>query len=174
MFKVIGGSRPAKQIDLNILLYPFFGISNFVVFNKSRSYCTTFYLNKNFWSKFIAYTNLSVPCKLTHITDGIQFISSSDFLTLQFNINSMICDSKIQLISNIQIRNSQMLTVSSLYSSTVWLERELSDFSNINFTGLSDTRRLLLDYLEHKQFRQTHNLIDKNFNNNYYDVFLSY
>lgn len=37
-------------------------------------------------------------------------------------------------------------SLSRVYTSFVWLEREISEFSNIFFKGLRDSRRLLTDY----------------------------
>lgn len=39
-------------------------------------------------------------------------------------------------------------TLSTLISSVVWLEREVSEFSYILFIGLLDSRRLLKDYAQ--------------------------
>ena len=66
------------------------------------------------------------------------------------------------------------MSVSPVYASCVWLERELSDFTNINFIGLTDTRRLLLDYFEEKTLWETHISNDKNYNNTIYDILLAY
>jgi NADH:ubiquinone oxidoreductase subunit C len=37
-------------------------------------------------------------------------------------------------------------SISSIYTSAVWLERENSEMFNINYNNLLDSRRLLLDY----------------------------
>ena len=52
--------------------------------------------------------------------------------------------------------NSKFLSTSTILSSCVWLERELSEFNVINFVGLVDTRRLLLDYTIQKGSVHTH------------------
>jgi Ni,Fe-hydrogenase III component G len=82
----------------------------------------------------------------------------------------MVDDTRLSIFTCLSSLSPQVNSVSTVFSSTVWLERELQEFSGISFLGLSDTRRLLLDYLEHKGFCQTHLGNDKNFNNNFYDV----
>lgn len=42
--------------------------------------------------------------------------------------------------------NSNITSISSIYNSSVWVERELSEFNKINFIGIKDSRRLLTDY----------------------------
>jgi NADH dehydrogenase (ubiquinone) Fe-S protein 3 len=37
-------------------------------------------------------------------------------------------------------------TIFSLYKSSLWLEREMLEFYNINIVGMVDNRNLLLDY----------------------------
>ena len=37
-------------------------------------------------------------------------------------------------------------SISRIYSSATWLERENSEMFNLNYTNLSDSRKLLLDY----------------------------
>lgn len=40
----------------------------------------------------------------------------------------------------------ELLSLSNIYSSFTWVERELKEFSELLFLGLKDTRRLLTDY----------------------------
>lgn len=44
------------------------------------------------------------------------------------------------------IVNKPLLSLSKLYSSFIWVEREAKEFYNIYFNGLKDSRRLLTDY----------------------------
>ena len=85
------------------------------------------------------------------VTDGVQFLSSTGSWVLQFNYSDNLSDVRTQLFTSLNNQLFCVSSVSSIYSSCVWLERELSDFSNINFLGLCDTRKLLLDYFEDKQ-----------------------
>lgn len=86
----------------------------------------------------------------------------------------MLADERVTVHTSVRPSSYFIPTVSTIYKSCVWLERELSDFTNINFLGLTDTRRLLLDYFESKQAWSTHISNDKNFDNTLYDVCLSY
>lgn len=62
----------------------------------------------------------------------------------------MLFDNRTNIHTVIALKDFSLNSVSSVYQSCIWLERELSDFTNINFIGLTDTRRLLLDYFEKK------------------------
>jgi Ni,Fe-hydrogenase III component G len=63
----------------------------------------------------------------------------------------MLLEDRELLITSSQVSSLYNDSVSKIIPSSVWLERELSDFSGLSFFGLIDTRRLLLDYLETKQ-----------------------
>jgi NADH:ubiquinone oxidoreductase subunit C len=115
-------------------------------------------------------TLLDLPNTITYVVDGLIFVSHLTKLVTQFNLNRMVDDSRLSIFTCLSSLLPQVNSVSTVFPSTVWLERELQEFSGISFLGLSDTRRLLLDYLEHKGFCQTHLGNDKNFNNNFYDV----
>jgi NADH:ubiquinone oxidoreductase subunit C len=61
-------------------------------------------------------------------------------------------------------------SISMIFKSAAWLERELSEFSGVVFCGLLDTRRLLLDYTEPKRLTLSHVSNDKNFDSMFYEV----
>ena len=115
-------------------------------------------------------TLLDLPNSITYVVDGLTFVSQPTKLVIQFNLNKMVDDSRLSILTCVVNLSPQINSISTVFPSTVWLERELQEFSGISFLGLSDTRRLLLDYLEHKGFCQTHLGNDKNFNNNFYDI----
>ena len=117
---------------------------------------------------------IQIPNKLLYVADGLQFPTAVGSWVVQFNTNGMLTDSRLHLATVLPVSDYSLITSSTLFRSSTWLERELSDFTNIYFSGLTDTRRLLLDYFEEKQVCQTHVSNDKNFNNNLYDVNLSY
>jgi len=73
-------------------------------------------------------------------------------INFQYNCNDLVTSSRINVTTAVFLSDFSLPSVSYIYNSTVWLERELSDFSNILFFGLCDTRRLLLDYFEVKGF----------------------
>lgn len=47
-------------------------------------------------------------------------------------------------------------SVSSIFSGSTWVERELSEFNSIFFIGLKDSRRLLSDYLSNNYSDDTY------------------
>lgn len=140
----------------------------------SNYFLNHLYVNKNLWARFFLLHKLDLPYRLSHVVDGAQFSSHNGTWVLQYNLNTMLTDDRVAVHTSIQPSSLSAPSISPIYRSCVWLERELSDFTNINFLGLTDTRRLLLDYFESKQVWQTHVSNDKNFNNALYDIFLAY
>jgi len=130
------------------------------------------FVNKVFWAKFFLMLKLGTPSNLPYIVDGVQYRSGLSSWLVQFNTNNMITDNRTAAYTHMSIHVLALASTSKMFASSVWLERELSDFTSINFLGLTDTRRLLLDYFEPKQIWQTHLSGDKNYNNMLYDVFL--
>jgi len=126
------------------------------------------------WPRLFCLLSLALPYNIPYVVDGAQYQPKSSLLSVQYNTNFMLTDTRLNVFTNISTVNYQLVSVSALFSSVVWLERELSDFTNLNYIGLSDTRRLLLDYFEEKQVWQTHISNDKNYNNSYYDISLAF
>jgi len=62
----------------------------------------------------------------------------------------MLSDNRCSVYTNVSRDDFSLLTITSVFKSSVWLERELADFTGLNFIGLLDTRRLLLDYFEQR------------------------
>lgn len=118
---------------------------------KDSNYCTkSVFLFRSLWAKFFLMSKLDLPSKLYFIVDGVQFKANSSSWGLQFNATRAISDSRVSVSTYVPVTDYSLPSTSTIYFSTVWLERELSDFSGINFLGLVDTRRLLLDYFEPK------------------------
>lgn len=116
---------------------------------------------------------MCIPANLSYLVDGTQFNNSNNFV-LQFNYNQMLTDSRINIYCHIYKNNLSITSLSSIYNSSIWLERELSDFTNIFFKNATDTRRLLLDYFQEKQEMYTHISNEKSYSNSYYEVILNY
>lgn len=74
--------------------------------------------------------------------------NSNNFNVILFNLAiflSMYLDIKVFVIQpNKNFEN--LHSISRIYSSATWLERENSEMFNLNYTNLSDSRKLLLDY----------------------------
>lgn len=129
-------------------------------------------LDKTFWAKFFLLFKLGVPAVAPYVVDGAQYRSSGLDWLVQFNTNSMMTDNRAAVYTCLSMNTLELVSTSRIFLSSVWLERELSDFTGISFFGLIDTRRLLLDYFEPKQTWQTHVSNDKNYDNTLYDIFL--
>ena len=145
-----------------------------LVSTDAKYFTKNFYLSKSFWVKFFLLNKLEVPHNLPIIVDGAQYTPNAITWVIQFNLASMLLDNRVSVHTVVSPKDFSLSSLSVVYHSCIWLERELSDFTNINFVGLTDTRRLLLDYFEKKASWQTHISNDKNFNNVIYDISLSY
>lgn len=156
---------------------PYFLLNQYLVVlvsADSKYFNSVLYVDKNYWAKFFTLAKITLPARLAVIVDGLQYgVTQSDHV-VQFNTTQLLNDSRLSVYTNVPRAHYFLATTSYTYKSSIWLERELSDFTGINFTGLLDTRRLLLDYFEPKMIWQTHINNDKNFNETLYDVMLSY
>lgn len=144
-----------------------------VSFN-ARYHSPSFYVDEALWAKYFLLHMLYIPSTFEYIVDGLQYKSTKSQWIVQFNLNAMLSDARSSVVTKLSTKNFSILTTSTIYHSSIWLERELSDFTGIDFKGLTDTRRLLLDYFEDKRVWQTHISNDKNYNNVLYDVCLAF
>jgi len=145
-----------------------------VVSSDKKYFNSTIFVTKDYWGKFFYMAKLSTPSKLPVIVDGIQYSSSTNNWIFQYNLTHLLSDNRCSVFTYVERDDFSLLTTTLVYKSSIWLERELSDFTGVNFIGLVDTRRLLLDYFEQKTNWQTHINNDKNFNESLYDIMLSY
>lgn len=145
-----------------------------IVSKDTKYFNNTLYVDKNYWAKFFTLAKLNVPTQLTAIVDGVQYGSTLSDHIIQFNTTQFLNDTRLSVYTCVPHHDFSLPTTTCVYKSSVWLERELSDFTGLNFWGLIDTRRLLLDYFEPKMTWQTHINNDKNFNETLYDIMLSY
>lgn len=144
------------------------------VYTVSNKYCLQLnYVERELWAKNFLLQKICIPNKLAYIVDGVQF-SSENELVVQYNCNSMLSDLRVNYYTELSRSSLSLVSVSTIYSSACWLERELSDFTNIFFLNASDTRRLLLDYFQVKQEVSTHINNEKSFSNMFYEVIFNY
>lgn len=141
---------------------------------QTKYYCKTFFIDRGLWGKNFSMVYLYLPNLLTYLVDGAQLQTAPTTWTLQYTTSTMLSDERSLFTTHLLVSKFFINSVCKSFPSAVWLERELSDFTGINFLGLVDTRRLLLDYFESKQGWQTHIANDKNYNNLVYDLCLSY
>ena len=145
-----------------------------LVSTDAKYFTKNLYLSKSVWVKFFLLNKVAIPNNLSIVVDGAQYSVNNLNWVIQFNLASMLLDNRLSVHTVVSLKDFSLNSLSSVYHSCIWLERELSDFTNISFVGLTDTRRLLLDYFEKKASWQTHISNDKNFNNVIYDISLSY
>jgi len=69
-------------------------------------------------------------------------------------------------------KNSYIVTTCTLWLSSSWVERELSEFSEIYVISTIDSRRLLTDYTQKKLFIKTHEPFFNNYSNSFTDILL--
>lgn len=140
----------------------------------SKYYSKAIYVDRFFWVKPFLYSLLDLPNNNFYIIDGAQFRHKQFHLVIQFNCNTMTNSNHLNFFSMLPLNSLVVISISSLFNSSTWLERELSEFTGIIFLGLLDTRRLLLDYFESKHVWQTHIGNDKSYNSNLYDITLNF
>lgn len=158
-------------IASNILLLP---IKYFIIDSNSRHFSKYTFVSNEFWFRFFYMFLLNLPNSLTHLVDGLVFLTKPTQSVIQYNLNSMVNDSRVSVVTSVDNTSKYILSISTIIYSAVWLERELQEFSGVSFLYLTDTRRLLLDYLEPKGSWQTHLGNDKAFSNSLYDITLNY
>ena len=149
------------------------GISTFYK-DQGHHISQNYFTEKSFWVKLSLYNLISLPNKLPYIVDGLQYTHIGSKLVLQYNYNFMSSDIRLHIHTNISSANFFCNSLSGIYPSTVWLERELSDFTGLVFQGLTDSRRLLLDYFQEKQTYKSHIHNEKSYNNATYEVLLNF
>ena len=78
----------------------------------------------------------------------ISFINLSldSLLFLVYILSSILYNKKIKLVTKLKEKIPKTNSISFLYSSAIWFEREVWDFFGIYFLGNPDLRRLLTDY----------------------------
>ncbi len=131
------------------------------------------YVDNSCWAKAAILSRQSLPNHLTYLVDGAQF-TKENFATFQYNYSSLSFDMRCSLYTTVNHLKFNILSICSIYSSSLWLERELSDFTNITFNGIQDTRRLLLDYFQEKKNYKTHVANFRSYSSTYYEVTVNY
>lgn len=86
------------------------------------------------------------------------------------NVTSFLTNLRINL--HLSLNKKLILpSLSKLFMNTVWLEREIIDFSGISIFGLRDTRRLMLDYLQKREYPNTLKVYDFTYNHFVNDLY---
>jgi NADH:ubiquinone oxidoreductase subunit C len=142
--------------------------------NQPKCVTQTFFLEKQSLPKMSLLLKLQIPNCGYYVVDGVHFLATTNQWVVQYNFSSMLTDNRIVLYTQVNDFQFSLPSIAHVYKSTIWLERELSDFSNLTFNGLFDTRRLLLDYFQPKQTWNTHISNERAFNNTVYEVSLNF
>ena len=131
------------------------------------------FIEKTYWTKMLLLQKCNLAHTIFYVVDGIQYNSSNN-TTIQFNCNSMATDVRLNIYTLINELDHKISSVSTVFPSTNWLERELSEFTNVFFYNSPDTRRLLLDYFQNKREVYTYSSKGNSYSSVYYDVVFNY
>jgi Ni,Fe-hydrogenase III component G len=74
------------------------------------------------------------------------YFSKTNKNNIILNLSSYLTGNYYKLVFNLNDQITNFSSLSNIYSSFTWVERELSEANNINFLNLKDSRRLLSDY----------------------------
>lgn len=132
----------------------------------------SFFFRKNFLHASVAHLRICISNHLYYILDGFQFLSKPNHMFYTQVVNSLLQDTLCTF--NVEVCSSSLSiqSVSRFFESAGWLEREISEFSGILFVGNSDSRRLLLDYIDDKGVKSTHNSTWEDFSGAYSELLL--
>lgn len=148
-----------KKINSNISLWWLdFSVLNLNSLQFKYSLINNIYIldiNKNFFSCFFLINKKNIT-SLNFYTLDILNYKSMGINNYYLSYQSIFFDFKI-LIETKFTKN--LNSISTIYNSCVWLERETKEFSKINYTNLIDTRKLLSNY------NYNYNLQYNNYNN---------
>lgn len=92
------------------------------------------------------------------------------FFFLINNFSSLLTPLKLNIYAELD-KNLTLYTTSTLFLNASWLEREILDFSEIKIIKLKDTRRLLLDYLQIRQYPGKVKIYDFTYNHFLNDLY---
>lgn len=152
---------------------PFLGLTTaiYACFNSSVGFYS-FFFRKDFLRVSVAHFRICTPNSLYYILDGFQFLSKPNHIVYTQVINSLLQDTLFTFNVDINSSSLSIQSVSGFFESASWLEREISEFSGAVFVGNSDSRRLLLDYVDDKGVKSTHSSTWVDFSGTYGELLL--
>jgi hypothetical protein len=133
------------------------------------------------WSDFFILNSYNNIIKFSHINNLFYFklhenllfffflLNKKNFNTIYFyNLDAVIINKTYYIASSsfffdlkllLEVTHTNSLeSISKVFYSFTWVERELKEFNNISFYNLKDTRKLLLNY------NSNHDLTYNNYN----------
>lgn len=144
-FKIVKIKEKEKKFWITPLDFSLFFVLNNIVY-KNVSINSFNYSNiYNIKIKKYLYIHLLMLKNIvkSNITLIDMCISKNNYINYYFS--DIINNIRFNIFYNIN-KYSNLVSISNLYSSATWVERELIEFNNIKFIGLKDSRRLLTDY----------------------------
>lgn len=141
---------PVLEILLNLYSKP----NNTITFIKSSNYLGINYFDIMENKKNLAHITLLIKYTFKPLFfTCLEYFMYKNINSLTGCINFASFFSPLRLNIFINLHNKNILpTLSSLFFNVLWLEREILDFSNLSIYKLKDTRRLMLDYLQTRQY----------------------
>ena len=134
---------------------------------------TTDFIAASQMQKVILYKKLQIPANLYYLVDAAQCCTCHE-TSFYYSFTTFLTDKRELLVVSASTNVFQVPSLAATFKSAVWLERELSDFTGLSFKGLTDTRSLLLDYLDVKSQQVTHKLGATNYSPINYEVVTNY
>lgn len=99
-------------------------------------------IQKNIFFFFFLINKKNLNSYLFYILDSL-LINNNNNKTLYISYQSIYFDYKVLIETYIK---NEIQSLSHILKGTIWIERELKEFSNIPYSNLLDTRKLLSNY----------------------------
>ena len=107
----------------------------------------TLYANQEAVLEGLTFLRYHTSCRYEVLVDivGVDYPEREERFEVIYLLSSITYNARIQVKVNVDER-TPLMSVSSLYSSAAWYERETFDMFGVFFTNHPDLRRLLTDY----------------------------
>jgi hypothetical protein len=100
-------------------------------------------INKNFIYYFFLLNNKNISTLNFYILDMLVLKTNTDNNNYYVGYQSLFYDFKILIESKFY---NNISSISKVYSGSLWSEREIKEFNKVNFSNLTDSRKLLSNY----------------------------
>ncbi len=99
------------------------------------------------FEKIVYFIKKHSLCKVEQLIDvtAVDYINKKYRFEVAYQFLSIICNKRITLVISL-IEIQSLNSISSIYSSAEWYEREIWDIFGIYFTQNKDLRRILTNY----------------------------
>nr|YP_010147319.1 NADH dehydrogenase subunit 9 [Thuricola similis]QQP22130.1 NADH dehydrogenase subunit 9 [Thuricola similis] len=164
-------SRIPPILEILTLFYTFH--PKFFLFLRSKNTLNINYFDVNINLTF--YINIILHLKYTFLplfnfcVDYFLYQIEKIFFLIN-NFSSLLSTLRLNIYAELD-KKLTLYTTSTLFLNASWLEREILDFSEIKIIKLKDTRRLLLDYLQIRQYPGKVKIYDFTYNHFLNDLY---